>query len=285
MEFAPTRKSVGLENLLEQVTITRYSALMLFHDAFYRFVPIDNPETLVTHLETVCAGAGVLGSILVATEGINGMLCGTEAQLQTVRDALEADSRFQNLFYKRTSCSQQVFKRLKVKLKPEIVPLGIPGIDASTHKGTDLSPLEWREMLKRDDVIVIDNRNSFEFELGHFKGALNPGMEHFRDFAVYMEAHLPEWQAENKTVAMYCTGGIRCEKTSAWLAMKGVQILQLEGGILNYFQSLEDAELEYNGSCFVFDAREVLDTKAQEVQEYDVSRVNSVEKLFSSSRK
>jgi UPF0176 protein len=258
---------------------------MLFHDAFYRFVPVDDPESLVTHLETVCTGAVVLGSILVATEGINGMLCGTDAQLQTVRDALEADSRFQYLFYKRTSCSQQVFKRLKVKLKPEIVPLGIPGIDASTHKGTDLSPLEWREMLKRDDVIVIDNRNSFEFELGHFKGALNPGMEHFRDFAVYMEAHLSEWQAENKTVAMYCTGGIRCEKTSAWLAMKGIQILQLEGGILNYFQSLEDADLEYEGSCFVFDAREVLDTKAKEVQEYDVSRVNSVEKLFSSSRK
>ena len=145
----------------------------MFHDAFYRFVRIDDRESLITHLETVCTATGVLGSILVATEGINGMLCGSRAQLQTVRDALEADPRFQNLFYKRTSCNQQVFKRLKIKLKPEIVPLGIAGIDASTHKGTDLSPLEWREMLKRDDVIVIDNRNSFEFRLGHFKGAVD----------------------------------------------------------------------------------------------------------------
>jgi UPF0176 protein len=257
---------------------------MLYHDAFYRFTQILEPEKLCAELENICLQAGVLGTILLATEGINGMLCGTETQLQTVRDVLEADSRFAGLFYKRTKCSQQVFKRLKVRVKPEIVPLGIDGVDTQTHKGQDVSPLEWRELLKRDDVIVIDNRNAFEFEIGHFKGAINPDVEHFRDFAAYLDAHLPEWQAQNKTVAMYCTGGIRCEKTTAWQAARGFHILQLEGGILHYFQSLEDADQDYDGGCFVFDAREVLDTKLEEVKSPDTRRVRDAARLFSSVR-
>jgi UPF0176 protein len=257
---------------------------MLYHDAFYRFTHILEPEQLCTELEQTCQQAGVLGTILLATEGINGMLCGSSQQLQTVRDALEAQPRFANLFYKRTQCSQQVFKRLKVRVKPEIVPLGVDGVDTQTFQGQDVSPLEWRELLKRDDVIVIDNRNAFEFEIGHFKGAINPDVEHFRDFAAYLEAHLPEWQAQNKTVAMYCTGGIRCEKTTAWQAARGFQILQLEGGILNYFQALEDADKDYDGGCFVFDAREVLDTKLEEVRSPDTRRVRDAARLFSSVR-
>jgi UPF0176 protein len=257
---------------------------MLYHDAFYRFINIENPNELCQRLETVCLETGLLGTILLASEGINGMLCGTTEQLQIVRDFLEADLRFANLFYKRTKCSQQVFKRLKVRVKPEIVPLGIGRVDTQTFKGKDVSPLEWRELIKRDDVIVIDNRNAFEFEIGHFKGAVNPDVEHFRDFAAYLDAHLPEWQAQNKTVAMYCTGGIRCEKTSAWQAAKGFEILQLEGGILNYFQSLEDADVDYDGGCFVFDAREVLDTKLEEVSSPDTRRVRDAARLFSSAR-
>lgn len=223
---------------------------MLYHDAFYRFISISDPAPLCALLEDTCQNAGVLGTILLATEGINGMLCGTESQLQAVRDVLEADSRFAGLFFKRTKCSEQVFKRLKVRVKPEIVPLGLEGVDTQSFKGKDVSPQMWRELLKRDDVIMIDNRNAFEFEIGHFKGAINPDVEHFRDFAAYLEAHLPEWQAQNKTVAMYCTGGIRCEKTTAWQAAKGFEILQLEGGILNYFQALDDANEDYNGGCF-----------------------------------
>jgi UPF0176 protein len=257
---------------------------MLFHDAFYRFILLDDPEAVRLSLDQVCLEANVLGTILLATEGINGMLCGSRQALQQVRDALETDSRFANLFYKRTQCSQQVFKRLKVRVKPEIVPLGIDGIDTQNFKGQDLSPLEWRELLKRDDVVVIDNRNAFEFELGHFKGAINPNVEHFRDFAAYLEHHLPQWQAQNKTVAMYCTGGIRCEKTTAWQAMRGFNILQLEGGILNYFQQIENAEDDYAGTCFVFDAREVLDTKNREAQIYDTDFVSNTARLFTSAR-
>ncbi len=248
----------------------------LFHDAFYRFVAVQNPEALIANLELLTANAGVLGSILVASEGINGMLCGTISQLQTVRDGLESDARFQNLMYKRTRCRDQVFKKMKVKLKPEIVALGIEGVDATKYHGTDVSPLEWRELIKRDDVVLIDNRNDFEYTLGHFKNAINPSVDNFRDFAAFIESNLSNWQ--DKTIGMYCTGGIRCEKTSAWLAEKGIEIMQLEGGIINYFQEVEDANLDYEGTCFVFDKRQELDTQLKIAR---TPRTPEVAELFS----
>jgi UPF0176 protein len=248
----------------------------LFHDAFYRFVPVENPEELIGTLEKLCAGAGVLGSILVATEGINGMLCGSSDALQIVRDGLEQDSRFQNLMYKRTHCREQVFKKLKIRLKSEIVALGIEGVDASKYHGTDVSPHLWRELIKRDDVVLIDNRNAFEYTLGHFKGAINPGVDNFRDFAAFIESNLLNWQ--DKTISMYCTGGIRCEKTSAWLAEKGIQIMQLEGGIINYFAQIDDANLDYEGTCFVFDKRQELDTQLKIAR---TPRTSENEPLFS----
>lgn len=237
------------------------SVFALFHDSFYRFVRVENPPELAQQLEEACSSVSVLGTILVASEGINGMLCGSQAELQRVRDALEGDLRFSGLMYKRTSCSVQVFDRLRVRLKTEIVPLGIAGVDATRFRGTDVSPLEWRELLGREDVIMIDNRNSFEHTLGHFRGAINPGVDNFRDFAGFIDQNLSHW--EDKTIAMYCTGGIRCEKTSAWLASRGIEILQLEGGILHYFQQMEDAEADYEGTCFVFDARQELDTQCR----------------------
>jgi UPF0176 protein len=258
---------------------------MWFHDTFYRFFPVADPNLLAQQLEAVCVGANVLGSVLVATEGINGMLCGSLEGLRTVREALEADERFAGMLYKRTACSDQVFRRLKVKVKSEIVPLGIDGVDASAPHDRDRSPLEWQALLGRDDVIVIDNRNRFEYELGHFRGAINPNVEHFREFAAFMDGHLPEWEAQGKTVAMYCTGGIRCEKTTAWLATQGHSVLQLEGGILNYFQQIGAADQEFDGACFVFDARETLGTHLQEVKLEDAAgAVSDPTRLFSNSR-
>jgi UPF0176 protein len=239
---------------------------MLWHDAFYRFVNIEDPSPLLETLHTLCKEAGVLGSILVAQEGINGMLAGTEKQLNVVHVWLETEPRFAKMMIKRTPCETMPFKRLKVKLKKEIVPLGLPEVDATSKTGINVSPREWRNFIKRDDVVVIDNRNSFEYQHGHFKNALDPGVTQFRDFANYMEQHLPQWQKENKTVAMYCTGGIRCEKTTAWLAAKGVQVYQLEGGILNYFKEIPDAEKDYEGDCFVFDERRLLGTTLQPAQ-------------------
>jgi UPF0176 protein len=239
---------------------------MFWHDAFYRFVKIADPDALVETLATLCREAGVLGSILVAHEGINGMLAGTEAQLKKVHGWLESDPRFSKMLFKRTACSELPFKRLKIKHKTEIVPLGLPDVDATSKTGVNVSPKEWRELIKRDDVVLLDNRNSFEYTHGHFKNAIDPGVEHFRDFADYMEVHLPEWQEQNKRIAMYCTGGIRCEKTTAWLADMGVEVYQLEGGILNYFKEISDADKDYDGTCFVFDERRELTTRLEETR-------------------
>jgi UPF0176 protein len=129
---------------------------------------------------------------------------------------------------------------------------------------THVSPQRWRELLDDPDTVVIDNRNSFEYRLGRFRNAVDPGVANFRDFPRYVKAHAPQWQAEGKTVAMYCTGGIRCEKTSAWLQERGVAVLQLEGGILNYFAQMPDAERDWDGECFVFDNRIALDTQLRE---------------------
>ncbi|MDX2005399.1 MAG: rhodanese-like domain-containing protein [Meiothermus sp.] len=234
----------------------------LWHDAFYRFVRLEDLPTLRAELLERCQSAGLLGTVLLAPEGINGMLAGTEAQLGKVRDWLEADPRFTAMLYKRTACRTRPFSRLKVKIKREIVPLGLEGVDATRKTGINLSPAQWREWIRRDDVVLIDNRNSFEFGHGHFKGAIDPQVGKFRSFAAYFDQHKAEW--EGKKVAMYCTGGIRCEKTTAWLAEQGLEVYQLEGGILNYFAQIPDAEADYEGDCFVFDDRVLLDTRLEE---------------------
>ena len=204
----------------------------------------------------------------MASEGINGMLAGSAEQLDAFAAALESDARFHGAFagmvYKRTRCEVVPFGRLKIHLKKEIVPLGIEGVDATGDIGINVSPKDWRELIARDDVVLLDNRNSFEYRVGHFVNAVDPGVANFRDFPKYVQEHLPQWQAEGKKVAMYCTGGIRCEKTGAWMAQMGVPVYQLEGGILNYFAQMPDADADWQGDCFVFDNRIALDTHLQQ---------------------
>lgn len=236
----------------------------LWHDAFYRFVRVDDPAALAAALTELCREAQVLGTVLVATEGINGMLAGTAAGLERVRTELEVDERFAGLLYKRTPTSKMPFARLKVRVKRELVPLGLEGVGVTVEDTleADVSPQKWRALLERDDVVLIDNRNSFEYALGHFDGALDPGVTNFREFAAYAAEHLETWQ--DKKVAMYCTGGIRCEKSSAWLRGLGLEVYQLRGGILSYFADMPDAEREFVGECFVFDDRVALSTNLQE---------------------
>jgi UPF0176 protein len=153
---------------------------------------------------------------------------------------------------------------MKVRKKREIVPLGIDNVDVSHCKDADVSPEQWRELIQQDDVVLLDNRNSFEFRLGRFKNAIDPDVHNFRDFPDYVLAHVDNWKRDHKKVAMYCTGGIRCEKTTAWMRDMGVPVFQLEGGILNYFKQMPDAEKDWDGECFVFDNRIALDTKLHE---------------------
>ena len=204
------------------------------------------------------------GSILVASEGINGMLAGAADALDEFEAAVRAMPGYATIAFKRSPCQTLPFKKMKVRRKAEIVPFGISGVDVAHGTGINVSPAQWRKLIDRDDVVVLDNRNRFEYRLGRFRNAIDPGVAHFRDFPDFVKAHLEEWQSEGKSVAMYCTGGIRCEKTTAWMRDFNIPVYQLEGGILNYFLQMEDAHRDWDGECFVFDNRISLDTKLQE---------------------
>jgi UPF0176 protein len=241
---------------------------MQVHTAFYKFVCLPDPQAMAQLLRQ--ALPPLQGSILVAPEGINAVLAGDLAEIeraeQTLVQAAEFAQYFAGMTFKRSACTSKPFGLLRVRVKPELVQLGAPDITGqfgpSHHQS--VSAQEWRALLQRDDVVVLDNRNHFEYRLGHFVGAINPQVEHFRDFTQYVEQQAADWKASGKTVAMYCTGGIRCEKTSGWMQSLGLEVAQLEGGILQYFQNMPDAQADWQGECFVFDNRVALDTQLKE---------------------
>lgn len=240
-----------------------------FHSAFYKFVELRDPDGVATLLRELTKD--LYGSILVAHEGINGVVAGPCAALEAFEHALLHHPCFESCFagmgFKRSACMTKPFARMKVHKKDEIVALGLPeviGVDAIHRHGKQISPQQWRELMAQEDVVVIDNRNSFEYRLGRFKGAVDPQISNFRDFPKYVEENASAWRETGTRVAMYCTGGIRCEKTGAWMEKLGLDVYELEGGILNYFQAMPDAQQDWEGECFVFDNRIALDTRLQE---------------------
>ena len=237
----------------------------LWHIAFYRFATLTDSEAVAARLRELTLK--LTGSILVAQEGVNGVLAGPAAALDAFEQALIFDTAFDGQFsgtlFKRSACKSVPFARMKVHCKREIVAFGVAGVSPASAVSS-VSPQAWRELIAQDDVVVIDNRNSFEYRLGKFKSAIDPQVANFRDFPNYVEATAQAWKAQGKRVAMYCTGGIRCEKSSVWMREQGLDVFQLEGGILNYFQSMPDAEKDWDGECFVFDNRIALNTKLQE---------------------
>ena len=242
------------------------STPVLLHSAFYKFVRLSDVDAVAELLREL--SHDVLGSILVAAEGINGMVAAAPAALTAFELSLTTEARLHGLFtgmaFKHSACTTAPFQRMKVHSKPEVLPLGVDGVEAVGHQGIQLNPQQWRELMRQDDVVLIDNRNHFEFRLGRFKGAVDPQVHNFRDFPAWVQAQLPIWKAQKKRVAMYCTGGIRCEKTSAWMTQLGMPVLELEGGILNYFAQMPDAQKEWEGECFVFDNRVALNTRLEE---------------------
>jgi UPF0176 protein len=237
-----------------------------WHSSFYKFAALSDPKAVAARLKAL--STKVTGSILLASEGINGMVAAPLQALEEFERALleEFEGVFAGMQFKRSACITKPFKHMRVKVKREIVALGVAGVQAIDRPRQALQPKEWRDLIARDDVVVLDNRNSFEFKLGRFKGAIDPGVLHFRDFPRYMGEHVPQWREQGKKIAMYCTGGIRCEKTSAWMLDQGVEVFELQGGILNYFKEMPDAEKDWQGECFVFDNRTALDSKLQETQ-------------------
>jgi UPF0176 protein len=222
--------------------------------ALYKFVSLPDCRELQAPLQAVCDQHGVKGTLLLAKEGINGTLAGTHAGIHAVLTYLRSEPRFADLTHKESFAATMPFHRMKVRIKREIVTLGVSDIDPSKHAGTYVQPDEWNQLISDPDVAVVDTRNDYEVAIGTFKGAINPNIKSFRE--------LPDWvrqqQALDKKpkVAMFCTGGIRCEKSTAFMRTQGFdEVYHLQGGILKYLEQVPEANSLWQGDCFVFDER------------------------------
>jgi UPF0176 protein len=229
--------------------------------ALYQFKPLPDPAAVRPALAARCCGLGLKGTLLLAPEGINGTVAGTaDAVAQLVaglRDASLLGVAMDGLELKYSAAQAMPFGRLKVRLKREIVTLGDPETDPARRSGRFVAPADWNAVLTDPDTLVLDVRNGFEVALGTFHGAVDPGLTTFSDFRAYAEQALAEHR--RRRIAMFCTGGIRCEKASAWLLARGfTEVLQLRGGILNYLEQIPPAASLWRGDCFVFDERVAL---------------------------
>jgi UPF0176 protein len=222
--------------------------------ALYKFVELSDFANLRAPLLACCEANQVVGTILLAEEGINGTIAGAPENVYAVLGFLRSDARFADLVHKESYSKKPPFYRLKVRLKREIVTLGVPDINPNQMAGQYVKPEEWNKLLDDPDVVVVDVRNDYEVSIGTFKGAINPKTKSFSE--------LPEWVEQETAlqhkpkVAMFCTGGIRCEKSTAFLRKVGFdEVYHLEGGILKYLEVVPEAESRWEGECFVFDER------------------------------
>lgn len=222
--------------------------------AFYKFVELENFSELRLPILKLMGKYQLLGTVLLASEGINGSVSGLLNNVTAFHNWLLEDSRFADMEVKLDASDIIPFEKAKVKLKKEIVTMGIDNIDSINNTGTMLSPEAWNELIKDPEVCVIDTRNNYEFSIGTFKNAINPETESFREFPSWVETHLMD--KKDKKIAMFCTGGIRCEKSTAWMKQVGFrEVYQLHGGILNYFKQMPTTNSLWEGDCFVFDNR------------------------------
>jgi UPF0176 protein len=230
--------------------------------ALYLFTPLDDFEGMRDPLKAFCVANDVRGSLLLASEGINGTICGPEAGVRTVLAHLRADPRMKDLKHKESWTHRHVFKRMKVRLKQEIVRLAVDNIDPNEIVGEYVKPEDWNGLISEPDVVVIDTRNDYEFAFGTFEGAVNPETQSFREFPDWVEGQ--DQLKKKPKVAMFCTGGIRCEKATAWMLKNGFdEVFHLEGGILNYLEKMPEDKSLWKGECFVFDDRVSVDHQLQ----------------------
>ncbi|AUI86014.1 hypothetical protein BS333_06235 [Vibrio azureus] len=222
--------------------------------ALYKFVELENYQELREPLLALMAEHSVHGTLLLASEGINGTVAAKRAGIDALLEWLNAEPRLSGTVYKESFSESQPFNRTKVKLKKEIVTLGVEGIDPRYVVGTYVKPQDWNELISDPEVFVVDTRNDYEIEVGTFKGAVNPNTDTFREFPDYVKENMdPE---KHKKVAMFCTGGIRCEKSTAYMKEQGFdEVYHLEGGILKYLEEVSEEESLWEGDCYVFDGR------------------------------
>jgi len=229
--------------------------------AFYQFAALPDFRALREPLRALCASLDLKGSVLLAPEGINGTLAGRDEDITVLVSALQHGElfggRLGNLELKYSSTEVMPFQRMKVRLKKEIVTLGDASVDPTTRVGTYVDAADWNALISDPDMLVLDTRNAFEVAMGTFDGALNPELRSFGEFKDFTEQKLDP--AKHRKVAMFCTGGIRCEKASAYLLARGfAEVYHLKGGILKYLEGVPEAESRWKGECFVFDERVAL---------------------------
>ncbi len=222
--------------------------------ALYKFAPLHDYKDKKTPLLDFCLKHGIRGTLLLAAEGINGTVSGKRTAINSLLEYLKSDPRLANLEHKESYCDEQPFYRTRVKLKNEIVTLGVPGIEPHNLSGKYIEPRAWNELISDPDVMVVDTRNDYEVSIGTFKNAINPNTTTFREFPEFVQKNLSH--AKDKKIAMFCTGGIRCEKSTAYLLQQGFsQVFHLKGGILKYLEETPEQNSLWEGECFVFDNR------------------------------
>lgn len=227
---------------------------MLTVAALYHFTRFTDPAALKGPLLDLCLAHGVAGSLLLAPEGINGTIAGTRAGIDAVLAHLHSLPGCADLEWKESPAPKMPFKRMKVKLKREIVTMGQPDVDPTARVGHYVAPADWNALISAPDVAVIDTRNDYEVAIGTFEGAVDPQTRTFREFPAWWEENKDRFH--NKRIAMFCTGGIRCEKSTNWLIGQGVpEVFHLKGGILKYLEEVPQEKSLWNGECFVFDTR------------------------------
>lgn len=226
--------------------------------ALYKFVHLPDFRELRAPLLEFCEVQEVKGTLLLAEEGINGTIAGTEAGIRAVLQRLRSDPRLADLVHKESWAPRMPFYRMKVKLKREIVTMGVPNIHAETMAGIYVRPEDWNELIADPEVVVVDTRNGYEYRIGTFERAVNPETRSFTEFPAWIEAQRQEGGVLHgkRKVAMFCTGGIRCEKSTAYMRSLGYdEVYHLEGGILKYLETMPEENSLWRGDCFVFDER------------------------------
>mgnify|MGYP003630968314 FL=1 len=226
--------------------------------AFYKFFALPDFESRRAPLAETLEASGVKGTVLLATEGVNGTIAGTPEAIDTALAALRALPGCETLQAKFAEADEMPFLRLKVRLKREIVSMGVPGTDPNAIVGTYVAPEAWNALISDPDTVLIDTRNDYEVAIGTFEGAVDPNTKTFREFPEWFREFRAKLESEGRTpkVAMFCTGGIRCEKATSFVKAEGIDdVFHLEGGILKYLETVPEQDSKWQGECFVFDER------------------------------
>ncbi len=235
--------------------------------ALYKFVSLPDYQALQAPILKVCNQHRIKGTLLLASEGINGTIAGAPSEIATVITYLKQDPRLSDLEHKASYANSHPFYRMKVKLKKEIVTMGVAGVNPNNVVGTYVKPEDWNALISDPDVLLLDTRNNYEVSIGTFKGAIDPKTATFREFPQFVAQHLDK--TRQKKVAMFCTGGIRCEKASSYMKQQGFEeVYHLQGGILKYLETVPKEQSMWQGECFVFDQR-VAVKHGLEVGDYD----------------